>query len=52
MKIPTTFLLLGAIPLLASCAPPPITLAPVGPGPFAGRSSSEGEGYLEVFSNQ
>ncbi len=49
MKIITMFCLLGVIPLLASCAQP-ITLAPVGPNPFAGRSSSLGTGYVQVFS--
>jgi hypothetical protein len=49
MKINTTSCLLGIIPLLASCAQP-ITLAPVGPNPFAGRSSSVGTGCLQVFS--
>jgi hypothetical protein len=51
MKINARFLLLGVIPLLASCASPPIALAPVGPGPFAGRSSSIGTGRLQVFSS-
>jgi hypothetical protein len=50
MRINTTFLLLGVIPLWVSCAPPPIALAPVGPGPFAGGSSSIGTGDLQVFS--
>ena len=51
MKINTTFCLLGVIPLLASCASQPITLAPVGPSPFAGGSSSIGTGHLLVFSS-
>ena len=51
MKINTTFLLVGVIPLLASCAAPPVALAPVGPGPFAGRASSVRTGYLQVFSS-
>lgn len=50
MKINTTFCLLGVIPLLASCASRPITLAPVGPSPLAVRSSSIGTGHLQVFS--
>ena len=49
MKINTMFCLLVVIPLLASCAQP-ITLAPVGPNPFAGRASHMGTGYLQVFS--
>jgi hypothetical protein len=49
MKINTKFCVLSVIPLLASCAQP-ITVAPVGPSPFAGRSSSFGTGYLQVFS--
>jgi len=51
MKINTTFLLLGVIPLLASCASPPIALAPVGPGPLAGRFPSNRTGRLQVFSS-
>jgi len=52
MNFKTTCLLLGVLPLLASCASQPIALAPVGPSPFAGRSSSSmGAGYLQVFSD-
>ena len=51
MKINTTFLLLGVIPLLAACAAPRIVLAPVGPAPFAGRAPSGRTGYLQVFSS-
>ena len=51
MKINAMFYLLGAIPLLASCASHPITLAPVGPNPFAGRSPDGGTGHLQVFSS-
>ncbi len=51
MKINAPFCLLGVIPLLASCASQPITLAPVGPSPFAGGSSSVGTGHLQVFSS-
>jgi hypothetical protein len=51
MKIKTTFFVLGVIPLLASCASPPIALAPVGPGPFADRSAAAGTGRLQVFSS-
>jgi hypothetical protein len=51
MKINTTFCLLAVIPLLASCASQLITLAPVGPSPIAGGSSSIGTGYLQVFSS-
>lgn len=50
MKINATFCLLGIVPMLVSCASPPITLAPVGPNPFAGRPSSTRAGYLQVFS--
>ena len=50
MKINTTFVLLGLVPLLASCTSPPIALAPVGPAPFAGGFSSNGTGGLQVFS--
>lgn len=50
MKINATFCLLGIIPILVSCASPPITLAPVGPNPSAGRASWMGTGYLQVFS--
>ena len=50
MKINATFCLLGVIPMLVSCASRPITLAPVGPNPFASRASSTGTGYLQVFS--
>lgn len=42
MRIYTTFCSHGVLPLLASCASQPITLAPVGPSPFAGGSSSIG----------
>ena len=51
MKIKAMFCLLGVIPLLASCASHPITLAPVGPNPFAGRSPAGGTGHLQVFSS-
>jgi hypothetical protein len=51
MRINTTFLLVGVIPFLASCAAPPIALAPVGPGPLPGRASSVRTGYLQVFSS-
>jgi hypothetical protein len=51
MKHNTTFCLLSVIPLLASCAAQPITLAPVGPNPFAGGSASIGAGRLQVFSS-
>jgi hypothetical protein len=49
MRIYTTFCLVGVIPLLASCASQPITLAPVGPNPFAA-CASIGTGHLQVFS--
>ena len=49
MRIYTTFCLVGVIPLLASCASQPITLAPVGPNPFAG-GASIGTGHLQIFS--
>jgi hypothetical protein len=49
MRIYTTFILFGIIPLLASCASQPITLAPVGPNPFA-VGASIGTGHLQVFS--
>ncbi len=45
-----TYLLLGAIPLLTSCATQPIALAPVGPAPWAGVPSSEPDGRLQVFT--
>ena len=50
MKINTTFCLLGAIPLLASCASQPIALAPVGPGPFVNGAYVNGKGDLEVYT--
>jgi hypothetical protein len=51
MRIYTSFCLIVVIPLLASCASQPITLAPVGPNPFAGDSASIGTGRLQVFSS-
>ena len=51
MKLNATFCLLGIIPLLASCASHPVTLAPVGPNPTAGRTSAIGTGSLQVFSS-
>ena len=51
MKINTTFCLLGVIPLLASCASQPISLARVGPNPFTGGFASIGAGHLQVFSS-
>ena len=51
MKMKTTLLLAGLVPLLASCVSQPITLAPVGPSPFAGLSASAGIGQLQVFSS-
>ena len=50
MRIKTALFLIGAIPLLASCASHPVALAPVGPGPSAGGSTAGGSGRLEVFS--
>ena len=52
MKNRTGYLLLGVIPLLASCASPPIALAPVGPRPVAGAQllPSSGNGCLQVFT--
>ena len=50
MKIKRKFLWPCLISLLASCASHPITLAPVGPSPFAGAFSADGTGRLEVFS--
>lgn len=51
IKIITTVLLLGVTLLLGSCVSQTITLAPVGPSPFAGRSSAVGTAYLQVFSD-
>ena len=52
MKIKTRYVLLGLIPLLASCASQPITLAPVGPRPVAAVQfvPSSGTGQLQVFT--
>ena len=52
MKTKTSYLLLGVIPLLASCASQPVTLAPVGPHPVAGEQflPSSGNGKLQVFT--
>jgi hypothetical protein len=52
MKIRLRYLLLGIIPLLASCASQPITLAPVGPRPVAWEplAPSSGNGQLQVFT--
>ncbi len=52
MKIKVRYLLLGVVPLLASCASQPITLAPVGPRPVASERflPSSGEGQLQVFT--
>ncbi len=52
MKIKSKYLLFGIIPLLASCASQPITLAPVGPGPSAmgPLAPSTGTGRLIVFT--
>ncbi len=41
---------LALVPLLASCASAPLTLAPVGAGPSARRSSERGLGDLQVYS--
>jgi hypothetical protein len=52
MKLRPFFWLLGVIPLLASCASQPITLAPVGPQPVPGAraSATAGQGQLQVFT--
>jgi hypothetical protein len=50
MKTSVKFILLVVIPLLASCASQPIALAPVGPGPFAHRASSNSNGDLQVYT--
>ncbi len=46
-----TFLVLGAIPLLVSCASQSVVPDAVGPSPLLGATSS-GAGYLRVFSRQ
>jgi hypothetical protein len=51
MRVYTALFLLGIIPLLESCASHPITLAPVGPNPYAGGTSDVGTGQLQVFSS-
>jgi hypothetical protein len=38
------------VPLLASCASAPLTLAPVGPGPYARTITERGIGELQVYS--
>ncbi len=50
MKTKTTYLLLGVLPFLASCASQPISLAPVGPAPQAAGPSVGGTGHLQVFT--
>jgi hypothetical protein len=50
MKFGVTLCILGVIPFLVSCASHPITLAPVGPNPLAGGSTTAGTGRLQVFS--
>jgi hypothetical protein len=50
MKHNPTLLLLGVIPLLASCAIQPIALAPVGPGPFPSGAAADGKGDLQVYT--
>jgi hypothetical protein len=50
MKGNVTYLLLGAIPLLTSCASQPIALAPVGPRPGEIVVSPAAAGRLQVFS--
>lgn len=52
MKINTAFLLLGLVPLLASCASQPIALAPVGPGPLVNGASSARQGDLQVYTER
>jgi len=46
------FLLLGVIPLMASCASQTIISDSVGPNPLAGATSLAGTGYLRVFSER
>lgn len=50
MKPKPTYLLLGLLPLLASCASQPIALAPVGPAPRAARPAASRTGRLQVFT--
>lgn len=50
MKAKTTCLLLGVLPLLASCASQSISLAPVGPAPQAAGPSVGRSGRLRVFT--
>jgi len=47
-----THLLLGILPMLASCASQPVALAPVGPRPVAEAPfvSASGQGRLQVFT--
>jgi len=50
MQAKATYLLLGAIPFLASCASQPIALAPVGPRPGEIAGLPTQNGHLQVFS--
>ncbi len=40
----------GLVPLLSACTLQPITLAPVGPGPFAQAATPPGSGQLQVYT--
>lgn len=42
--------IIAIVPLLVSCASAPVTLAPVGPGPYALVASQRGMGKLQVYS--
>ncbi len=46
----TAYLLLGVVPLLASCASPTLVSDTVGPNPFRARNAAVPSGYLRVFS--
>ncbi len=50
VRLKTACCAVALIPLLASCASTPLTLAPVGPGPHPRPGSDRGMGDLQVYS--
>jgi hypothetical protein len=49
-KLETACCVMAIVPLLVSCAPAPMTLAPVGPGAFAPPAFARGMGALQVYT--
>ncbi len=50
MKFKTAFVIVAVVPLLSACASAPLSLNPVGPGPFTRPAATRGMGQLQVYT--